>query len=90
MSEMIPFTDSYRDKSSEFGFQFESVCERCGNGYASSFQKSAAGIGGGLLRAAGGFFTNTLGRGATSAQQMADMARGARWAVTRSAWWDGS
>lgn len=76
MSEMIPFTDNYHDKSTEFGYQFEFVCERCGNGYASSFQKSAAGIGGGLLRAAGGFFTNTLGRGAASAEQMADMARG--------------
>jgi hypothetical protein len=76
MPVMIPFTDNYRDKSSEFGYQFEFVCERCGNGYASSFQKSAAGIGGGILRAAGGFFSNTLGRGASSAQEMAEMARG--------------
>lgn len=76
MSGMIPFTDNYNDKSTEFGYQFEFICERCGNGYASSFQKSAAGIGGGLLRAAGGFFANTLGRGASSAQQMAEMARG--------------
>ncbi len=76
MSEMIPFTDNYRDKSTEFGYQFEFICERCGNGYESSFQKSAAGIGGGLLRAAGGFFAGALGRGASSAEQMADMARG--------------
>ncbi len=76
MSEMIPFTDNYHDKSTEFGYQFEFLCERCGNGYSSSFQKSAAGIGGGILRAAGGFFAGTLGRGASSAQHMADMVRG--------------
>ena len=76
MSEMIPFTNNYRDKSTEFGYQFEFICERCGNGYESSFQKSAVGIGGGLLRAAGGFFAGTLGRGAHSAEQMTQMARG--------------
>jgi hypothetical protein len=73
---MIPFTDNYTDKSSEYGYQFEFQCERCGNGYESSFQRSAAGMGGGLLRAAGGFLAGTLGRGAQTVEQMADMARG--------------
>jgi len=76
MSEMIPFTDNYNDKSTEFGYQFEFICERCGNGYTSSFQKSAAGIGGGLLRAAGNFFSGTLGRASSSTQDMADIVRG--------------
>ena len=86
MSTMIPFTDNYNDKSTELGYQFEFVCERCGNGYSSSFQKSAAGMGTGLLRAAGSFFSGTLGRGASSAQHMADMVRGpARDAAIRKA-----
>src|SRR5688572_1869852 len=76
-SEMIPFSDNYRDKSTEYGYQFEFDCERCGNGYSSSFQKSAAGMGGGLLRAAGGLLAGRLGRGASTVEQMADMARGA-------------
>lgn len=75
-STMIPFTDNYQDKSTEYGYQFEFDCERCGNGYSSSFQKSAAGMGGGLLRAASGFLAGTLGRGASTIEQMADMARG--------------
>ena len=73
---MIPFTDNYQDKSREYGYQFEFDCERCGNGYSSSFQKSAAGMGGGLLRAASGFLAGTFGRGAATVEQMADMARG--------------
>lgn len=73
---MVPFTDNYQDRSSEYGYQFEFFCERCGNGHASSFQKSAAGMGGGLLRAASSFFAGTLGRGASTVEQMADMARG--------------
>lgn len=75
-SSMIPFTDNYRDKSTEYGYQFEFICERCGNGYSSSFQKSAAGIGGGLLRAASNLFGGRFGGSAYSADQLADMARG--------------
>ena len=74
---MIPFTDNYQDKSTEYGYQFEFDCERCGNGYSSSFQKSAAGMGGGLLRAASGLFAGAFGRGASTVEEMADMARGA-------------
>lgn len=73
---MIPFTDDYQDRSSEYGYQFEFDCERCGNGYSSSFQKSVAGIGGGVLRAASGFLAGALGRGASTVEQMAEMARG--------------
>jgi DNA-directed RNA polymerase subunit M/transcription elongation factor TFIIS len=75
-STMIPFTDNYQDRSSEYGYQFEFYCERCGNGYSSSFQKSAAGMGGGLLRAASGFLSGSLGRASHSVDQMAEMARG--------------
>ncbi len=39
----IPFTDNYRDLSTERGYQFKFFCERCGNGYISSFQSSATG-----------------------------------------------
>ncbi len=53
MSNMIPFTSNYEDKSNEFGYQFEFHCQRCNNGYESTFQPSASGIGGNLLQNAG-------------------------------------
>ncbi len=35
------FTRNYNDLSSESGFQFEFYCDCCGNGYKSTFQRSA-------------------------------------------------
>jgi membrane protease subunit (stomatin/prohibitin family) len=52
----IPYTDNYRDHSTEAGYQFEFVCERCGNGYKSSFDASAMGIGGKALNTLSGMF----------------------------------
>lgn len=76
MPPMIPFTSNYSDHSTEFGYQFEFFCQRCGNGYASSFQKSAAGMGEGVLRAAGSFFGGILGSASYAGSSLADMARG--------------
>ena len=56
MAGTVPFTDNYTDHSTEAGYQFEFFCERCGNGYKSSFKPSAAGIGGKALRTLGGLF----------------------------------
>ncbi|MBW3602195.1 MAG: zinc ribbon domain-containing protein [Actinobacteria bacterium] len=53
MNEIVPFTDNYHDLSNEGGFQFEFVCERCGNGYRSPFQPDMIAKGRGLLRAVG-------------------------------------
>jgi len=50
----VPFTDNYTDHSTEAGYQFEFFCERCGNGYKSGFDASAAGIGGKVLKGLGG------------------------------------
>ena len=41
---LIKFTRNYNDKSTNTGFQFEFICDRCGNGYESTFQNSATGI----------------------------------------------
>ncbi|MGO3152248.1 MAG: zinc ribbon domain-containing protein [Galactobacter sp.] len=38
MDRSIPFTDNFSDLSNDEGFQFEFRCERCGNGYRSTFQ----------------------------------------------------
>lgn len=50
MGAMVFFTENYQDRSTKDGYQFEFYCNRCGNGYRSSFQRSAAGFGGRLVR----------------------------------------
>jgi hypothetical protein len=52
----VAFTDNIRDLSNENGFQFEFVCERCGNGYRSEYDRNVTETGRGLLRAAGSLF----------------------------------
>jgi RNA polymerase subunit RPABC4/transcription elongation factor Spt4 len=76
MAVMIPFTSNYTDHSTEFGFQFEFHCQRCGNGYMSTFQKSAMGTGGGLLRAAGSIFGGALSSAGYAGSSLADLTRG--------------
>src|SRR3989440_7897349 len=53
MATMVPFTNNYSDRSTREGYQFEFFCQRCGNGYSSSFQHSVTGFGGRLLRLGG-------------------------------------
>ena len=63
----IEFTQNYSDLSTDQGFQFKFFCDRCGNGYMSSFQSNPLGMAGGLLRAAGGLFGGILGNAGNSA-----------------------
>jgi hypothetical protein len=57
---LIRFTENYDDLSTDRGFQFKFFCDRCRNGYMSSFQTSMTGVAGGLLRAAGNLFGGVL------------------------------
>lgn len=52
MAKIVGFTDNIRDLSNQTGYQFEFVCERCGNGYRSPFVKDKKEMGRGLLRSA--------------------------------------
>jgi len=67
MAGHVPFTDNYEDLSTDRGFQFRFFCERCGNGYMSSFQPNATGLAGDALRAAGNLLGGFFGRAADSA-----------------------
>ena len=40
----IPFTGNYDDLSTDRGYQFKFYCEKCHNGYMSSFQTSKMGM----------------------------------------------
>ncbi len=53
MSGIVPFTDNFRDLSNNDGYQFEFICERCGNGYRSPFQRDKMATGTRLLRGLG-------------------------------------
>jgi len=80
MAGMVFFTDNYQDRSTDDGYQFEFYCQRCGNGYSSSFQHSVAGFGGKLLRMGGDVLGGALGERASElgwdAQYLRNSARG--------------
>ena len=67
---LIRFTQNHDDLSTDRGFQFKFYCDKCGNGYLSSFQTSFTGTAGGLLRAAGNLFGGVLGRVGDSAYEV--------------------
>lgn len=60
MSGIVGFTDNIRDLSNQKGYQFEFVCERCGNGYRSPFVADQVERGRGLLRSAGSLLGGRL------------------------------
>ncbi len=60
MGDIVPFTDNFRDLSNLDGYQFEFICERCGNGYRSPYQANLKERGKGMLRAAGSLFGGKL------------------------------
>lgn len=61
MSSMIPFTNNYQDHSTNEGYQFEFFCQRCGNGYSSSFKHSLTGFGGRLAQIGGDLIGGVVG-----------------------------
>lgn len=58
----IEFTGNYQDLSTDLGFQFKFFCERCQNGYMSSYERNAIGTGGALLRGAASLFGGMFGK----------------------------
>lgn len=67
---LIQFTQNYEDLSTDRGYQFKFFCDKCGNGYLTSFQTSVVGVAGGLLRAAGGIFGGILGSAGSSTYEI--------------------
>jgi len=71
----IPFTDNYEDLSTDRGYQFKFLCERCGNGYLSSFKKSTTGAISGAARVFGSLF-DSGGRIASTSDEVHRMTAG--------------
>ncbi|MGH8264671.1 MAG: zinc ribbon domain-containing protein, partial [Steroidobacteraceae bacterium] len=69
----IPFTNNYTDLSSNRGYQFKFFCQKCGNGYQSTFQANKLGTAANAAQAVssllGGIFTRAAQAG-ESLQQM--------------------
>ena len=72
----IPFTGNYQDMSSNRGFQFKFFCEKCGNGYMSTFKTNKLGAVAGAAGAAASLLGGIFGRAAAGAQQLESMVAG--------------
>ena len=73
----IEFTQNYQDLSTDVGFQFKFMCERCGDGFMSTFDRNVLGTAGGLLRSASGFLGDIFGKAADSAYEVQRAVGGA-------------
>jgi hypothetical protein len=72
----IPFTNNYQDLSSQRGFQFKFFCEKCGNGYLSTFQGSKLGTAAAAANAAASLLGGLFGRAAQTAESLQAMVAG--------------
>jgi hypothetical protein len=75
MADQIEFVSNYNDLSTEQGFQFEFVCNRCSSGYRTPFKAWAVGTASSVLDTAGSLFGGLLG----SAANVGERVRSATW-----------
>lgn len=79
-NSLISFTNNYRDVSTDMGFQFEFICDGCGNGHMSQFVPNKLGMGASVMRTAsgllGGLMGGGAGRAATASDEMKNALRG--------------
>lgn len=74
------FTRNYTDRSNDTGYQFEFHCDKCGNGYRSTFQASALGVGAKIAKGLGSLFGGSpLWAAGNAAEHMKDGLRGKAW-----------
>jgi hypothetical protein len=70
---LIAFTKNHQDLSTDRGYQFKFFCDKCGNGFMSTFIQSKVATAGSLLRGAGqllGGFLGTAGANSYEIQRM--------------------
>lgn len=76
----IAFTRNYTDHSNDTGYQFEFHCDKCGNGYRSTFHASALGVGAKLAKGLGSLFGGgNLWAAGQAGEYMKDGLRGPQW-----------
>jgi len=72
----IPFTNNYTDLSNQRGYQFKFFCEKCGNGYLSTFRANKLGTAAAAANAAASLLGGLFGRAAQSAESLQAMVAG--------------
>lgn len=72
----VAFTANNRDHSNDTGYQWEFLCDKCGNGVMTSFQASKMGMASGFLKAAGGLLGGRLSSLGHAGDQIKDTLRG--------------
>lgn len=75
MSAPIEFTSNYSDHSTAHGFQFEFNCDRCGNGFRTSFKPFAMGAVSGVLDTASSLLGGLFGQAADVSGRVTDAQR---------------
>ncbi|CAN5717031.1 hypothetical protein BH11MYX1_BH11MYX1_23000 [soil metagenome] len=76
----IAFTRNYTDHSNDTGYQFEFHCDKCGNGYRSTFHGSALGMGSKIAKGLGSLFGGgSLWAVGQAGEYMKDGLRGPAW-----------
>lgn len=76
MAELISFTRNYEDHSNDSGFQFEFFCDRCGDGYRSSFVQSKSGTASSALEMASSLFGGIFGAASSASSRVREAAWG--------------
>ncbi|MFN7941468.1 MAG: zinc ribbon domain-containing protein [Thermoanaerobaculia bacterium] len=67
---IVEFTGNYQDLSTDKGYQFKFFCEKCGNGYMSSFRTSAIGLAASAVQVAGNLFGGLFSRAASTSYEV--------------------
>ncbi|MEA2562356.1 MAG: hypothetical protein QOH06_3860 [Acidobacteriota bacterium] len=66
----VEFTGNYEDLSTDRGYQFKFYCEKCGNGYMSTFKASKMGMAASAAQVAGNLFGGIFGKAADTAYEI--------------------
>lgn len=72
----IQFTDNYSDLSSNRGYQFKFFCQKCGNGYMSTFKNNTLGAAAAAASAVSSLLGGIFGRAAQGAEQLQSLVAG--------------
>ena len=75
MAESIEFTRNYSDISTQHGFQFEFNCDRCGNGYRTTFKPFSMGAVNDVLDTASSLLGGIFGSASNVSNRMTEAQR---------------
>jgi hypothetical protein len=75
MGDPIEFTSNYSDVSTQHGFQFEYHCDRCGNGYRTTFKPFAMGAVNNVLDTASSLLGGIFGSASNVSNRVTEAQR---------------